>query len=138
MNSSKDYISVSQVVPCGLKLDICKAFDSLYWGFLFKSLHYFGSNDNWIHLVEECICGSRGCVLINGEASGFFPMNCGLRQGDPLSPYLFILAEETLILNISNLISKGDLIPLFRSSVTRPCHLLFAEDILLFFKVIPQ
>lgn len=103
-----------------LKLDISKAFYRLDWAFLLKALHHFGFFDsNWIVLIKECICGSRGSILINGEATGFFPVECRLRQVDPLSPYLFILAEEILSLNISNLVSRGDLIPIFQPASCR-------------------
>lgn len=79
------------------------------------------------------ICTSRGSVLINNSPSGFFSSSCGLRQGDPLSPYLFILAEEILSLHIKLLKSSGKIEPISPVPST-PCHLLYADDILLFLK----
>lgn len=88
-------------------------------------------------LVKECICFSHGSVLINGEISGYFAPSCGLRQGNPLSPFLFIIAEEFLSLNISKLVNEGSIKPIFSSISCPPIyHLMFADDILIFFSAI--
>eukprot|EP00268_Persea_americana_P052212 TRINITY_DN5839_c0_g1_i1.p1 TRINITY_DN5839_c0_g1~~TRINITY_DN5839_c0_g1_i1.p1 ORF type:complete len:231 (-),score=32.34 TRINITY_DN5839_c0_g1_i1:1344-2036(-) len=116
-----------------MQLDISKAFDKISWPFLFKSLHFFGFSATWTKLIRECVCTTKGSVLINRSPFGFFESNCGLRQGDPLSPYLFILAEEILSLNIQNLVNNNLIFPLSKAPNT-PCHLLYADDILLFLK----
>ncbi|XXG84671.1 hypothetical protein AAC387_Pa10g2137 [Persea americana] len=114
-----------------LKLDISKAFDKLNWPFLFSALKFFHFSDAWISLIKECVCTSKGSVLLNRMPKGFFSSFCGLREGDPLSPYLFILAEEILSLYLHSLQNQGLFLPLSKVSST-PCHLLYAKDILIF------
>ena len=66
------------------------------WSFLFDTLEKMGFPNKWRNWIYFCISTVRFFVLINGEASGFFSSSRGLRQGDPLSPLLFILVMETL------------------------------------------
>lgn len=116
-----------------LKIDTTKAFDTLEWNFLFRALLFFNFSFGWINLIRELICTSKGSVLINKSPCGFFSSSCGLRQGDPLSLYLFILAEEILNLQIEGLKQLGKIVPI--SSVqSTPCHLPNVDDILLFMK----
>ena len=114
-----------------LKLDISKAFDKLHYNSLFRALKFFNFSSAWINMIGEMICTSRGLVLINNSHSGFFSSSCGLRQGDPLSPYLFILAEEILSLHIEHLGSFVKMVPISPIAST-PCHLLYADSILFF------
>lgn len=68
----------------------------------------------------------------------FFPP-CGLRQGDPMSPFLFIIAQELLSLNLSSLAKEGAIKPIFSSVDSPPiCHLMFTDDILIFIRAIPR
>ena len=117
----------------GLKLDISKAFDKLQWNFLFKALEFFKFSRKWICLIKELVCSSKGSVLINKSPCGFFSASCGLRQGDPLSPYLFILVEEILSINLERLRLEGTIFLISIVSLT-PCHLLYIDDILVFLK----
>lgn len=117
----------------GLKIDISKAFDKLQWNFLFRALVFFQFSPIWIGLIKELVCSSKGSVLINKSPCGFFHSFCGLKQGDPLSPYLFILAEEILSINLEKLRLEGAIIRISATS-SSPCHLLYADDILIFLK----
>jgi hypothetical protein len=77
-----------------LKIDITKAFDTFEWSFLLKVLKSFGFNEvfcNWIHIILQSAYLS---VSINGKSHGYFNCTRGVRQGDPLSPLLFCLAED--------------------------------------------
>ncbi|RVW54239.1 LINE-1 reverse transcriptase-like [Vitis vinifera] len=85
------------------KLDIEKAYDSLNWQFLMKVMRKMGFGSRWLGWMWSCISTAKFSVLVNGVSAGFFPSSKGLRQGDPLSPYLFVMGMEVL----SNLIRRA-------------------------------
>ena len=76
-------------------------------------------------------------ILINSCSKGYFSYSWGVRQGDPLSPLLFCIAEEFLNHSILKLIDDGSLSPMHSNSrVCCPLHLLYADDILIFYKAL--
>ncbi|XP_062005969.1 uncharacterized protein LOC133723163 [Rosa rugosa] len=90
-----------------LKLDISKAFDTLDWDFLLRVLKAFGFSAVFINWIECILKSAYLAVLVNGQSCGFFTCSRGIRQGDPLSPILFCLAEEVLSRGLSNLVDRG-------------------------------
>ena len=89
-------------------IDFKKAFDSVEWSFLYQCLEIFKFGPDFIRWVKTFYKNIQSCTINNGMASNFFSLERGVRQGDSLSPYLFIVAVETLAIAIrQNPITKG-------------------------------
>jgi exonuclease III len=83
-------------------IDFEKAFDSVNWDFLFKTLKMFNFGDKFISFIKTMYCNIESTVLNNGKSSQFFRLERGVRQGCPLSAYLFIITIEILATHIRN------------------------------------
>lgn len=98
-----------------------------------------GFDNDWIDLIMVCLSSVRYSFLINGEPRGFVTPSRGLRQGDPLSPYLFILCAEGLSALISQFVGTGQLQGLqICDGAPVISHLLFADDSLLYTQATPH
>jgi hypothetical protein len=85
-----------------LLIDFEKTFDSVSWSFIFKVLIFFNFGKKFIDSIKTLFNKSKLCVIQNGMFSEFFEMGRGCRQGDPISPYLFLLCAEIMGLMIRN------------------------------------
>ena len=118
------------------KLDLEKAYDHVNWEFLLYVLQRCGFAEKWRRWISFCISTIRFSILVNGSPCGFFQSFRGIRQGDPLSPLLFVIVMEAL----SRLIDKASGVRLLsgfsvggeESAPLQISHLLFVDDILIF------
>ena len=99
----KDYNKSSCHKSAMLKIDISKYFDTVCWDFVTKMLEAQQFPPMFITWITECISSPRFSVAINGELASFFEGKKGLRQGDSISPYMFIMLMEVL----SHLLDKA-------------------------------
>ncbi|XP_062158001.1 uncharacterized protein LOC133865598 [Alnus glutinosa] len=125
MREKKGYMAV--------KLDMSKAYDRVEWVFLEKMMRKMGFAEQWIKLIMNCVSTVSYSMLINGQPMEQFSPSRGLRQGDPLSPYLFLLCAEGLSALIRTTEREGRIsgVPIAVGG-TRLSHLFFANDNLLF------
>ncbi|MCI04126.1 RNA-directed DNA polymerase (Reverse transcriptase), partial [Trifolium medium] len=116
-----------------LKIDISKAYDRVDWGFLRGMLERLGFGEKWVRWMMMCVSSVNYSVLMNYDKAGPIYPGRGLRQGDPLSPYLFIIVAEGLTTLINQAIGRGDMhgVKICRGA-PMVSHLLFANDCFLF------
>jgi len=119
----------------GVKLDMSKAYDKIEWQFLEAAMIKLGFDARWVHLVMKCVTSVRYSVIVNGNPVGNITPSRGIRQGDPISPYLFLLCAEGLSALLGQAEEKG-VISGVPTSPKGPkiSHLLFADDNILFYK----
>jgi hypothetical protein len=116
-----------------LKIDISKAYDKVEWSFLKGVLSRMGFSEKWMQWMMLCVSSVNYSALVNFEKVGPIHPGRGLRQGDPLSPYLFILVAEGLTALISKAVANGELhgVKICRGAPS-VSHLLFADDCFIF------
>lgn len=118
-----------------LKLDIRKAFDSISWSFILKILKALNLPPQWISLIDSCFLNMDYTPTINDIKLDPLKLEKGIRQGDPLSPYFFILTMEYLSTLISTNVNQNKWKPFKVNNFDfKTSHLLFVDDILLFAK----
>lgn len=116
-----------------LKLDLEKAYDRIRWDFLEDTLQAAKLPEIWIQWIMQCVINPEMSLLWNGERTEAFMPQRGLRQGDPLSPYLFVLCMERLCHQIELAVAEKEWKPI-KLSRGGPSlsHVCFADDLILF------
>ena len=111
------------------KIDFDKVYDSVDWNFLNFVMSKMGFHEKWI---SECLKSSTISVLVNGNPTKEFGMSRGLRQGDPLSPFLFLIVEEGFNMLMRRAVEVGQFIGYkFNMGEDRFTHLQYADDTLI-------
>lgn len=132
MHSLKVRKRVSQTYMA-VKTDVSKAYDRVEWNFLETAMRLFGFNEKWISWIMGAVRSVQYSVLINGTPHGLVTPQRGIRQGDPLSPYLFILCADILSHLIKRSAADGDIQGIkIGNGVPAITHLQFADDSLFF------
>ncbi len=119
---------------CAMKVDIMKAYDNVRWDFLWdvlKSMNFHPKMINWLH---ACVTTANYSLNINGEPTGYIKGHRGLRQGDPLSSYLFVIVMEVLTCILKEKAMLPDFQFHWRCSKTKTINLCFADDLMIFCK----
>ncbi|XP_060202996.1 uncharacterized protein LOC132631439 [Lycium barbarum] len=111
-----------------LKLDMAKSYDRLSWSFHTKVLNKFGFNDVWIDLIWRSIANAWYTIIINGTRQGFLKSSQGLKQGDPISPSLFIIVAEVLSRSLNSLLNNPNFTPFsMHKNGPQITHLAYAD-----------
>ncbi|GKB96821.1 RNA-directed DNA polymerase, eukaryota, partial [Tanacetum coccineum] len=110
---------------CG---NVENAYDSVRWDFLLDVLYAFGFGSKWCQWICGIFSSNMASILVNGSPTNEFPICCGLKQGDPMAPFLFILVMESLYLSISRAITDGFFNGLHINASMSLSHLFYADD----------
>nr|GFA10303.1 putative RNA-directed DNA polymerase, eukaryota, reverse transcriptase zinc-binding domain protein [Tanacetum cinerariifolium] len=110
------------------KVDFEKAYDSVRWDYLDDVLDKFGFGIKWHGWIQNCLRSSRGSILTNGSPTEEFQFFKGLKQGDPLSPFLFILIMESLHISSQRVVDAGLYTGIRLSSDVNLSHLFYVDD----------
>ncbi|XP_042041211.1 uncharacterized protein LOC121786644 [Salvia splendens] len=116
---------------CTVKIDLRKAYDTVDWSFLWGVLQGLNFHPFFIHLIMECVISPSYTITVNGSHHGYFRGKRGLRQGDHMSPPLFILCMEYLSRLLLTRTTREFSFHK-RCGQTGITHLAFADDLLLF------
>ncbi|CAL2243517.1 unnamed protein product [Prunus armeniaca] len=128
-----------RVPRCALKLDMAKAYDRVEWNFICKMMEKLGFPDEFIKLVFECISTVSYSLIRHGAVEGNIIPQRGIRQGDPLSPYLFLICARGFSTLLKQAELSGDIKGIEVARGAPPIsHLFFAYDSLLFLEATPQ
>ncbi|GJV47845.1 RNA-directed DNA polymerase, eukaryota, reverse transcriptase zinc-binding domain protein [Tanacetum coccineum] len=127
----KGYNCKNGASRCALKIDIAKAYDTVDWEFLKDTLVNFGFHERMVSWVMTCVSSAKFSIGINGDRYGCFKSGRGLRQGDPISPYLFTLIMEVFSLMLARNVEDSKSFKYHKGcKEMKLTHLSFANDLL--------
>ncbi|KAK2658719.1 hypothetical protein Ddye_005252 [Dipteronia dyeriana] len=128
----RDYHKDAGRPKLALKVDLMKAFDRVDWGFLLDTLASFHFLLKVINWIKVCLTTPKFSISINGELAGFFSGKRGLRQGDPMSPYLFVIAMEVLSKLLANhIMDTANFKYHWRCDKLKLSHLSYVDDLIM-------
>nr|GFB07481.1 RNA-directed DNA polymerase, eukaryota [Tanacetum cinerariifolium] len=111
------------------KVDFEKAYDSVQWDYLDDILKKFGFGDRWCGWIRSCLRSSRGSVMVNGSPTVEFQFYKGLKQGDPIFPFLFILIMESLHISFQRVVDARLFKGVIIGASLQLSHLFYADDV---------
>ncbi|PWA60691.1 hypothetical protein CTI12_AA380880 [Artemisia annua] len=116
-----------------MKIDFEKAYDSVNWNFIQNTLLQMSFGERWCKWVQTCQKSAFVSVLVNGSPTLEFKMEKGVRQGDPLSPFLYLVAAEGLNVTLKDDVTNGlfKRVKIGRNDI-QISHLQYADDTLIF------
>ncbi|KAJ9536720.1 hypothetical protein OSB04_un000105 [Centaurea solstitialis] len=118
---------------CAFKIDLRKAYDTVDWRFLLRMMKGFGFHPVLCRWIDEMLSTSSFSIALNGETEGFFKGARGLRQGDPISPYLFTLVMEGFSMLLRLCIQEATNFQYHQECEDMQItHLCFADDLFVF------
>ncbi|GJR29868.1 RNA-directed DNA polymerase, eukaryota, reverse transcriptase zinc-binding domain protein [Tanacetum coccineum] len=127
----KGYNCKNGASRCALKIDIAKAYDTVDWGFLKDTLVNFGFHKKMITWIMTCVSTATFSIRINRDRYGYFRRGRGLRQGDPISPYLFTLIIEVFSLMLSRKVEANKIFKYHKGcKEMKITHMSFSDDLL--------
>ncbi|KAJ9565118.1 hypothetical protein OSB04_001084 [Centaurea solstitialis] len=118
---------------CAFKIDLRKAYDMVSWEYLFNMMMGFGFHPALVAWIKEMVSTTTFSIALNGETFGYFEGKRGIRQGDPLSPYLFTLIMEGFTMLFRQCIAEASAFGYHHGCAELEItHLCFADDLFVF------
>lgn len=130
----RNYNRANSAARCLMKVDLRKAYDSVEHSFVESVLLGIGFPLVFVNRLMTCISTAQFSILVNGEPYGYFRGRKGLRQGDPVSPYVFVIVMEYLSRLLSRLDADNRFSYHLHCKEIKLKHLSFADDLMFFSK----